>query len=199
MMQTKAPIPYAHLNNKRTLALIEVYFEFNHLKHLYRQGWLHHGVATTQAESVAEHLFGVVVLAFFLADAYFPELDLAKVLRMALLHDFGEIYAGDFTPRDQVSQGDKQRLERDSITKVLGKLPRGAEYIALWEEFEEAQSPEARFVHQLDRLEMALQASIYEHQTGINLDEFFADTQGVLTAPQLQAIFTELQSLRRQL
>ncbi len=71
-METKASIPVAQLSARCLLPLIEAYFEFNHLKQLYRQGWLRHGVPHTQCESVAEHTFGVALLALFLADAEYP-------------------------------------------------------------------------------------------------------------------------------
>ena len=85
------------------------------LKQLYRQGWLKRGVPPERCESVAEHTLGVAVLVMLLADTRFPELDAQKVLRMALLHDFGEIDAGDFTPIDGISLQEKHRLEKESV------------------------------------------------------------------------------------
>src|SRR5262245_26459952 len=101
-MQTKADAPVTLLRGKNTLPLIEAYFEFAQLKQLYRQGWLRRGVPPERCESVAEHIFSMAVLAMVVADAYFPKLDLLKVLRLVLLHDFGEIYAGDIIPADHL-------------------------------------------------------------------------------------------------
>ena len=195
-MQTKAPMPMPHWRAAQAAPLIQAYVEFNHLKQLYRQGWLQRGVPHARCESVAEHTFGVAVLALFIADAHFPSLDAAKVLRMALLHDFGEIYAGDITPADGVSRDDKQRLERQAAQQVFGKLPHGAAYLELWEEYERGASPEAQFVRQIDRLEMALQASVYEHQELADLSEFFSSVEQALTAPELQTLLRDLQALR---
>jgi putative hydrolases of HD superfamily len=195
-MHTKAPLPIALLEGKKTLPIIEVYFEFNHLKQLYRQGWLKHGIEAKYCESVAEHSFGVALLALFLADEYSWELDKTKVIRMALIHDFGEIYAGDFTPHDQIELTQKYQLERQSIVQVLGKLNYGLEWIAIWEEYEQGETIEAQFVRQLDQLEMILQASIYEHQGLANLFEFFASANQKFAAPQLKAIFQMLEELR---
>ncbi|WP_016879782.1 HD domain-containing protein, partial [Chlorogloeopsis fritschii] len=78
-MHTKAPLPIALLEGKTTLPIIEAYFEFNHLKQLYRQGWLRHGIEPKYCESVAEHSFGVALLALFLADEYSLDLDKTKV------------------------------------------------------------------------------------------------------------------------
>jgi putative hydrolase of HD superfamily len=184
------------LEGKQVLPLIEAYFEFNHLKQLYRQGWLRRGVPPERCESVAEHSFGVALLAMFLAEAHFPELEAGKVIRLALLHDFGEIYAGDITPSDGVSRAEKVRQEQAGVAQVLAKLPQGERYLALWEEYEQQRSPEARFVRQIDRLEMALQASVYEHQGLADLSEFFDSVREFLNEIQLQAILRELEEMR---
>ena len=140
----------------------------------WRQGWLRRGIPERRCESVAEHSFGVAVLALFLVDAHFPELDRDKVLRLALLHDFGEIYAGDLTPGDAISSEEKHEREATAVAQVLGKLPNGAEYTALWQEYETGATPEAQLVRQVDRLEMGLQASVYERQGLADLSEFYA-------------------------
>ncbi|HEY3341621.1 MAG TPA: HD domain-containing protein, partial [Anaerolineae bacterium] len=171
-MQVKAENPITLLAGRHTLPLVELYFELNQLKQLYRQGWLRRGVPAERCESVAEHTFGMAMLCMFIADACIPTLDMQKVLRLALLHDFGEIYAGDITPADAVSPEEKHRREREAVQQVFARLPRGAEYLALWQEYEENQTDEARFVKQMDRLEMALQATVYEQQHIVNAEEF---------------------------
>ncbi|MFH1633830.1 MAG: HD domain-containing protein [Chloroflexota bacterium] len=195
-METKAPNPITHLQDKQSFPIIAAYFEFAHLKQLYRQGWLMHGIPPERCESVAEHSFGVALLALFLADAHFPVLDTGKVLRMALLHDIGEVYAGDIVPGAGVSAGEKHQLETESASRVLGRQPRGKEYLALWEEFEEGESPEAQFVRQIDTLEMALQASVYEHQKLADLGDFYKSAGKGLWSPELLAILRELKKLR---
>jgi putative hydrolase of HD superfamily len=195
-MHTKASPPISHIRHAHASPFVRVYFEFNHLKQLYRQGWLQRGVPPTQCESVAEHSFGVALLALFLAEAYFPDLDVGKVMRMALLHDCGEIDAGDLTPAHGLSDQEKYRREQQSVVRVLSTLPGGADYIALWEEYEREASPEAQFVRQVDRLEMVLQASVYEHHQLADLSEFFAAGKQALSAPQLRAMVADLEALR---
>jgi len=187
-------LPPANTLRKEVSPWLRLYFEFNHLKGLYRQGWLEHGIPKSHCESVAEHTLGVAVLAMMLAEAYFPHLDLLKVLRMALLHDFGEIYTGDLTPADGVSVPEKRGRERQSVSEVFKNLPHGKRYLVLWEEFEAGSSPEARFVKQVDRLEMAFQASVYAHQGYSGLEQFFASAQAALRAPQLLALWQEIQA-----
>ncbi len=195
-MQTKTSHPALLLRDSPASPLITAYFEWSQLKQLYRQGWLRRGAPANRCESVAEHTFSVAVLAMMLADARAPALDALKVLRMALLHDFGEIYAGDITPADGVDPADKHALERRSIHQVLDKLPNGALYAALWQEYESGATPEARFVRQIDRLDMALQAVLYERAGLICAEEFLVSAAAAITDPDLQAVLRDADALR---
>jgi len=194
-METKRPHAIRHLEGKKTLPIIEALYEFNHLKALYRQGWLRVGIPKEQCESVAEHSMGVTLLALFLADEVCPDLDKSKLILMGLLHDFGEIYAGDLVP-GQLSLEEKRTLERESVEKVFSRLPKGKDYLAIWEEFEDGETAEARFMKEIDRLEMAIQASVYEQEKLGNLSAFFESTDKALTTPQLRDILSALQKLR---
>lgn len=195
-MKTKGNLPITLLQNKKTLAIIEAYFEINHLKQLYRQGWLNKGISANKCESVAEHSFAVALLALFLVDEHQQKIDTSKVLRMALIHDLGEVYAGDFTPSDGIEPNHKYQLEKQALIQIFSKLNNGNTWIELWEEYERGETPESKFVRQLDQLEMLLQASVYEHQGLANLSEFFASTQNKLDAPEIKSIFQVLETLR---
>ena len=157
-MEVKAPHPGRHAEGYDLPALVRAYAQANQLKHLFRQGWLRAGVPRSLCESVAEHSYGVALLTMFLADRIAPELDMEKLLRMALLHDLGEAHAGDITPAMNVSREQKEALERGAVRRVLAGLDGEADYLALWEAYEEGACPEARFIKAVDRLEMALQA-----------------------------------------
>ena len=195
-MQTKDGNPSRYLQGKPAGAIIELYFDLCHLKQLYRQGWLQRGISPQRCESVADHSFGVAMLVMLLADRYAPELDMAKLLRLSLLHDVGEIDAGDVTPADGVSSAEKLQLEEASVRRVLRRLPDRQRYLALWHEYEAGATPEARFVRQVEKLEMALQGSVYEHQGLAELGEFFASTKTALEDDHLQKILIALEALR---
>ncbi len=171
MMQRKHP-PFADADLEALPPLVRAYVQAMQLKPLYRQGWLRRGIAPEMCESVAEHTFGVAMLALFLLPL-FPHLDAATVLQMALLHDLGEAIAGDFTPQDSISPNEKHRRERDGVRAIVADVPNGETLLALWERYERNDSPEARFVRQLDRLEMAWQAFVYERLLALDLGEFF--------------------------
>lgn len=195
-MHNKAPAPLTSLAQRPSIPILELYFEVNALKLLYRQGWLRAGISPERCESVAEHSFGVALLGWFLADGYFPEADAAKVMRMALLHDLGEVYVGDLTPQDGVPPEVKHAKERRAVEEMLRKLPRGEAYIALWEEYERGESLEARLVRQVDRLEMGLQACVYELQGTADLSPFFTSAQKAMETPALRALLAQVEQLR---
>jgi putative hydrolase of HD superfamily len=194
-METKRPGAIRHLSPGTASPLLRAMYEFQHLKTLYRQGWLRAGIPRDQCESVAEHSMGVAMLSLFLADAHFPQLDRTKILLLALLHDFGEIHAGDIVP-GKMSLEEKHELEKAAVERVLAKLPNGREYLAVWEEYEACETPEARLVKQVDRLEMGIQASIYEHENFADLSDFFDSTDKALSSPELRALYDELAGLR---
>lgn len=196
-MQTRSKAPRETLPQEGVSPLLRAYYEFNQLKLLYRQGWLKRGIPPEQCESVAEHTLGVAVLALWLLDQHYPHLDRDKVLRMALLHDFGEIYAGDITPADGVLAQEKQSLEAAAVRSIFADLPAGADYVACWEEYEAGETPEARLVRQVDRLEMAFQAGIYRREGLATPEEFFQSARAAVDEPVLLELLAETIALER--
>ena len=136
-------------------------------------------------------------MALMIVDAHFPELDRDQVVRMALVHDLGEVYAGDLTPHDGVSAADKHRREAQSIRQITDKLPHGDDYAALWREYEEQATQAAELVRQVDRLEMGLQALVYERQGLADLSEFFETVERALSIPELCDIWNEIKHLEK--
>jgi putative hydrolase of HD superfamily len=140
---------------------VTAWFEILHLKQVFRKGWLERGLPPARCESVAEHSFGNAMLCLLLAQQQ-PDLNVEKILRMALIHDLGEVYVGDLTPTDAVDPQEKYAMEKQAVLKILSALPAGKVLLENWEEYEAQVTPEARFVKQVDRLEFALQAAQYE-------------------------------------
>lgn len=196
-METKADHPVRSLKDKGPGPLIQAYFELCQLKQLFRQGWLRRGIPREVCESVAEHSFGVAVLAMWLVQTYYPQLDQKKVLGMALLHDFGEIYAGDIVPGDQVTEQEKHSRELAAVRQVFDKFPDGAGYLQLWQEFEAGETLEAKFIRQIDRLEMGLQASVYTAQGFTGLEQFFASAREAITDEILLKLLVESDTINQ--
>jgi putative hydrolase of HD superfamily len=132
-------------------------------------------------ESVAEHSFGVAFVALALADVietgnnHEGELDLEKVLVMALLHDLAEVRLTDLPLRASrlLSEQVKSEAETSAISDLLGPLPGGTRLQALWQEFEDSASPEGRLVRDADKLEMMIQCLRYEQAGSRGLGEFW--------------------------
>ncbi|MEA2097330.1 MAG: HD domain-containing protein [Candidatus Cloacimonadota bacterium] len=177
-------------NNEK---ILEVYFEIQSLKNLFRQGWLKKGIEKKFCESVADHSFSTTMLAWLIADKYLPELDIFKILKYSLIHEIGEIYAGDITPDDNITDSEKYELEIASVKKVFSKLKHGDKYIKLWEEFENTENKEAKFIKQIDRLEMVLQAHFYEKTLDLNLQDFKNSAKSVLKEDILKDLLQSLE------
>ena len=127
------------------------------LKDLPRAGWLRVGIE--HPESVAAHSWGMACLAAVLSP---DELDLKRVLLLCIAHDLPEIIAGDITPHDGISAIEKKKREHSAAKELLSDFP---VLMSAWKEYEENLTPEAHFVHQLDKLDMGLQAKRYSGKT----------------------------------
>ena len=161
-------------------ALIDLFIETGTLKRLPRTGWAMRGVP--HVESIAEHSFGVGLMALILAQSLngakafgLPALDVEKVLVMALLHDLAEVRLTDLpaTAVRLIPREVKSRAEALAMAEILAPLPETAHLAAQWQEFEDQTSPEGRLVRDADKLEMMVQCLRYEQAGSNGLDEFW--------------------------
>lgn len=159
------------------------------LKETPRAGWRLRGIE--RPESVADHSYRVCLLALVLAGEADPPLDRERCLAMALVHDLAESLVGDITPYDGVSAEEKDRREREAM-RTLSALLGDDETLRLWEEYQAAATPEARFVKDLDKLETVLQATEYEEALGTALDEFRETGERRAWLPATGAVFGAL-------
>jgi putative hydrolases of HD superfamily len=195
---TKGPFPLLAWGGKDLPALIAAYFELNQLKLLLRQGWLRRGIPLERCESVGEHVFAMTLLGWWINDEYSLGLDRERVLRMILAHELGEIYTGDLIPADGIPPAEKHRLEYEGLRQVVDKLASGEEILHLWQEYAAGETLEARFVRQIDRLEMAFQACLYEAEGFTSMDEFFQSADLTIKDPALREVFDTLAALRKK-
>ena len=142
------------------------------LKSVMRTGWVRAGVE--QPESVAAHSWGMAVLALRLCP---PELDMRTVLTYCLIHDLPEIIVGDLTPDD-----DRTTKAADEHAAMKELAP---QWLEAFETYERQDTEEAKFVHQLDRLDMGLQAHIYQNSSKLDLNEFLKSAKSVVSDPLL--------------
>lgn len=138
------------------------------LKQTPRTGWVNNHVLNP--ESVADHSMRTSFLAMILCP---PDLDKNKVVQMALIHDLAESIISDITPFDGVTVEDKFTRENRAWSEISKSLDND-EMQQLWLEMENGKTEEGKFVKQLDKLEMLIQAEEYEkQQDGLNLQQFF--------------------------
>ncbi len=165
--------------------LVDFFSEAGKLKEMPRRGWVINDIKNP--ETVAEHIFRTALMAWILGRKK-KGLDTERIIKMALVHDLCEIYAGDTTPYDSVLPknkkkrlefmktwprlGDAQRKklttekykkEYQALEKLVSKLPSDlkSEIKTLWVDYERGLTPEGRFFHQTDRIENFLQAVEY--------------------------------------
>lgn len=129
--------------------------ELDKQKKIVRQTYL---ADASRKEGDAEHAWHIAVMAFLLADYANEPIDVLKAVKMALLHDVVEIDAGDTYAYDTKGNQTKRLREERAADRIYGMLPEDqkAEYRALWEEFEKRETPEAKFVNTLDKVQPVL-------------------------------------------
>ncbi|HTZ28295.1 MAG TPA: HD domain-containing protein [Streptosporangiaceae bacterium] len=131
--------------------------EIDRLKGVLRQTML---AGPGRRENSAEHSWHIAVMAVTLGEHAPPGTDIARVTAMLLLHDLVEIDAGDlFVYADDAQQARQEEAERAAADRLFALLPpdQAAGFRALWDEFEERRTAEARFARGLDRLQPMLE------------------------------------------
>ena len=130
------------------------------LKSISRQGWIDK-LSIKNPESVADHSYSMAIMAMIISDL--ENYDSEKILKMTLLHDLAESKIGDITP-EQMTSENKMKIENDAFNEIIDQLPETvkSQYLEIWKEYQNNNSKESLFVHQIDKLEMALQAKIYQ-------------------------------------
>ena len=129
-----------------------------------------------QKENDAEHAWHLALMTYLLQEYAEKEIDAAKTMLMVLIHDLVEIDAGDTYAYDEKGNLDKEERERKAADRIFPILPvdQAEKLRQLWEEFEENQTPEAKFAHTMDNLQPLLLndasngKSWREHQVELN-------------------------------
>ncbi|MBL7001510.1 MAG: HD domain-containing protein [Nitrosopumilus sp.] len=162
------------------------------LKKISRQGWIDK-LSIDTPESVADHSYSMAIMSMVLSDL--ENYDSEKVIKMALLHDLAESKIGDYTP-EQLNKEKKIEMENNAFQEIIKNLPDSIKlkYLQIWKEYQENISPESKLVHQIDRLEMTLQAKIYEKDghSKVKLESFFESAKAEITNPTLKELFTKI-------
>ena len=130
--------------------------EIDKLKYIQRKTKLFN---SDRCENDAEHSWHLAMMTIVLAEHSDNPIDVLKVLKMVLIHDIVEIDAGDTFIYDATKSHANTNEELIAAKRIFGLLPskQAEEFIAIWEEFEEGITAEARFAKSMDRFEPLLQ------------------------------------------
>ena len=169
------------------------FFQFAaNLKKIPRQGWISK-LSINDPESVADHTFSMAIMGMVISDL--EGYDTQKIIKMALLHDLAESKVGDFMP-EQIGKQEKKEKENKAFEEIVNFLPQlvKSQYQKIWIELQENNSIESNLVHQIDKLEMVLQAKIYlkEGYSQEKLQIFFDSAKNEITHPKLKELFTKI-------
>ena len=174
--------------NSNLRDLVKFFETIGKLKRTPRSGWVEVGVP--KPESVADHTFRTAILC--MVYSRLEGLDELKLLRMALLHDLPEAIIGDLTPSRKTTRSKDE--ENNAMNEMLSLLPKEQreKYMAVWNEYQEGKTIEAKAVRQLEKLEMALQAKEYEEAalTKQNLKRFSKSAEEAVVWPQLKRLLS---------
>ena len=138
--------------DERLKKQLEFSLEIDKEKNIFRQTHLSGG---GRAENDAEHAWHMAIMAYILREHANEQVDIGKVMLMCLIHDVVEIDAGDTYAYDTVNLATQKEREDKAKERIFSILPpdQKDELIALFDEFEANETPEARYAHALDNLQ----------------------------------------------
>ncbi len=176
----------------RYIMIIDFFKTAINLKKIQRQGWVDK-LSTNNPESVADHSYSMAIMGMVISDL--RNYNSEKILKMILLHDLAESKIGDYTP-GEITLEKKKELENSAFFEILKSLPDSikSQYDKIWQEYQNNNSSESIMVHELDKLEMALQAKTYQTEgySKEKLESFFESAKNDIANPKLKEIFRNI-------
>lgn len=140
------------LENKKLKSQLDFLVEIDKMKNIFRRTVI---IDKSRRENDAEHSWHFAMLAMILEEYSSQKVDVTKAIKIALVHDLVEVYAGDTFAYDEKAKQDKRQRELEAADKIFGMLPeeQGVYIRALWDEFEAKETPEAKYANVCDRLQ----------------------------------------------
>ncbi len=143
---------FSFIKDEKLQKQIKFALVIDEMKNIFRRNLIIDG---SRRENDAEHSWNLAMLAMLFEEYSTEKVDLEKVLKIALVHDLIEVYAGDTFAYDVKGNEDKLQREIESANKLFGILDpvQGAEIRALWDEFEAKETPESKYANAIDRIQ----------------------------------------------
>lgn len=148
--------------------VIKYYVLCNKLKDLIRTGWINWDVKRNRVESVAEHIYGVQMLAIAMYSEYKYDIDIQKVITMLAVHELEEIIIGDLT-QFEINKEEKNKIGHEAVDNILSSLLVKDRIKSLILEFDQRCTKESIFAYNCDKLECDLQCKLYDEQGCVDL------------------------------
>lgn len=149
--------------------IINYYVLCNKLKDIVRSGWKVWNIKRERVESIAEHIYGVQMLAIAMKSEYQYDINLEKVILMLAIHELGETVIGDLT-QFEIDSESKEIIEHKAVHTILYGLIDGEKLEELFLEFDTKETKEAIFTYQCDKLECDLQSKLYDEEKCVDLN-----------------------------
>ena len=149
--------------------VINYYVLCDKLKDVIRTWWKDWNVKRERVESVAEHIFGVQMLAIAMKSEYNYDVNIQKVIMMIAIHELWEIIIWDLT-EFQITRQEKEKIEHEAVHNILKGLIDGENIENLFLEFDEHKTKEANFAYQCDKLECDFQCKLYDGEWCVDLN-----------------------------
>ncbi len=148
-------VTFDFIENKKLQKQIEFAIEIDKMKQILRRNLIADG---SKREDDAAHSWHLAVMAMILEEYSAEKIDVNRVVKIALVHDLVEVYAGDTFAYDAKGYEDKEEREKEAATKLFGMLEgeQGAQMRALWDEFEAGETAEAKYANAIDRIQPLL-------------------------------------------
>jgi putative hydrolase of HD superfamily len=146
---------FGFINNEKIKSQIKFLLVIDEMKNVLRRNLVVDG---SRRENDAEHSWHLAMLAMILEEYSAEKVDIERVLKITLVHDLVEVYAGDTFAYDAKGNEDKLDREIEAANRLFGMLDpvQGAEIRALWDEFEAKETAESRYANAVDRLQPLL-------------------------------------------
>lgn len=157
--------------------IINFYFLASSLKDKIRTGWIQIGIEKERLESVAEHIYGCLILAIAINSEYKLNLDMYKVLKMLTLHELEEVLMGDLTIRANITKEEKKELGKKYVHNIVKDLCEANEIEELLDEFNDYETNESKFCYHIDKLECDFQAKVYDLQGAFSIENARTDLE----------------------
>ena len=158
--------------DKKLEKLVDFYVNALALKDIIRTGWdkEHWNVLKERLESVAEHTYSTMILAVGMHSVFdYRNIDIDKVIKMLLMHDLGEKIIGDIPEFDSRKNSKKER-ELLAFKEIVSSLPNKKEFVDLFIEFSEMETPESIYANLCDKMDCDIMAKVHEDNGYNHLD-----------------------------